>query len=155
MSDEFRFWTHGTAVMPEYTKELTGTDNGLYLRRAGFGAVVRQRVGTDNWFHFPIPSATELDDDSVSYYDAWIRFKTNTGAVIKEIHVRHNHKNGECPVIWNSGPVTITGVGTQYSVNLTDAQCKGPLVICVKVLFEAAGGEIMFTGAGAHFEEWT
>lgn len=155
MSDGFRFWMHGVSVIPEYTKEYTGHDNGLYMRRAGFGAVIRQNTGTNNWFHFAIPSATELDDDNVSYYHAWLRFKINTGAVIKAIHVRQNHKNSECPIIWNSGLITITGQDTEYSINLADAQCKGPLVICVNVYFEAAGGEVMFTGAGGHFEEWT
>lgn len=155
MSDTFKFWIHGVSVIPEYTKEYTGTDNGLYMRRAGFGAVIRQKKGTSNWFHFAIPSATMLDDDNVSYYHAWLRFKINTGAVIKAIHVRENRKNSECPLIWNSGPITITGQDTEYSINLPDRQCRGPLVISVYVYFEDDGGEVIFTGAGAHFEEWT
>ena len=40
MSDTFRFWTHGASVIAEYTKEYTGTDNGLYMRRAGWGAQI-------------------------------------------------------------------------------------------------------------------
>lgn len=155
MSDGFRFWTHGVSVIPEFTKEYTGTDNGLYMQRMGFGTIIRQRIGTFNWFHFAIPSATELDDDNVSYWHAWVRFKINTGAVIKEITVHQNHKNSASPRIWQSGPITITGQDTEYSINLPDTQCRGPLVICVLVHFEAAGGEVFFTGAGAHFEEWT
>ncbi len=155
MSDTFRFWTHGVSVIPEYTKERTGTDNGLFMQPMGFGTVVRQKVGTSNWFHFAIPSATTLDDDNVSYYHAWLRFRINTGAVIKEITVHQNHKNSESPRIWESGDITISGQDTEYSINLPDQQCKGPLVICVKVFFEAAGGEVVFAGAGAHFEEWT
>ena len=155
MSDGFRFWTHGVSVIPEYTKEYTGTDNGLYMRRTGFGTVIRQKVGTANWFHFAIPSATELDDDNVSYYHAWLRFKINTGAVIKAIHVRENSKNSQCPIIWKNDGLVITGQDTEYSIDLPNKQCKGPLVICVKVYFEAEGGEVLFTGAGGHFEEWT
>lgn len=155
MSDGFRFWIHGSSVIPEYTKEYTGHDNGLYLRRTGYGAIVRQNVGTGNWFHFAIPSATELDDDNVSYYHAWLRFKINTGAVIQKIAVRHNKKNSECPVIWRNDTLSISGQDTEYSINLPDARCKGPLVICVYVFFEAEGGEVLFTGAGGHFEEWT
>jgi hypothetical protein len=156
MSDGFRFWTHGVSVIPEYTKEYTGTDNGLYMRRAGFGAVIRQNVGTSNWFHFAIPSATELDDDNVSRYHAWLRFKINTGAVITNIHVRENNAaNSNCPVIWQNNSLSITGQDTEYSIDLPDTRCYGPLVICVRVVFEAAGGEVTFTGAGGHFEEWT
>jgi len=51
MSDTFQFWTHGVSVIPEYTKEYTNHDNGLYMRRAGWGAQVRQKKGTMNWFH--------------------------------------------------------------------------------------------------------
>ena len=29
MSDTFNFWTHGTDVHVEYSKEATGTDNSL------------------------------------------------------------------------------------------------------------------------------
>jgi hypothetical protein len=32
MSDTFKLWTHGKAVIPEYTKEYTGDDNGLYMK---------------------------------------------------------------------------------------------------------------------------
>ncbi len=155
MSDSFRLWTHGASVIPEYTKEYTGTDNGLYLRPTGYGAIVRQNVGTSNWFHLAIPSATKLDDDNVSKYHAWLRFKINTGAVIKRIHVRENQVNSQCPLIWDSGSKTISGQDTEYSINLTDSKCRGPLIICVKVHFEANGGEIIFAGAGGHFEEWT
>ena len=48
MSDSFKFWTHGVNVIPEYTKEYTGHDNGLFMRRAGWGAQIRQRKGTSN-----------------------------------------------------------------------------------------------------------
>ena len=68
MSDTFQFWTHGVSVIPEYTKEYTGHDNGLYMRRAGWGTLVKQKANTWNFFHFAIPSATKLDNDNVSHY---------------------------------------------------------------------------------------
>ena len=155
MTDEFKFWTHGVSVIPEYTKEYTGHDNGLYIRRAGWGAQIRQNVGTSNWFHFAIPSASRLDDDNVSHYHAWLRFKINTGAVIRAIHVRHNNSNSSSPVIWHNNNLSITGQDTEFDMNLPDNQCYGPIVICVRVEFEAEGGEIIFAGAGVRFEEWT
>lgn len=149
----FKFWIHGVSVIPEYTREHTGTNNGLYMQRAGFGAIIRQNVGTTNWFHFAIPSPTELDNDNVDFRDVWLRFRINTGAVIKRIHVRHNDNRSACPIIWDSGPITITGQDTEYNIDLRDNQCRGPLVICVNVYFEAPGGEVMFTGAGGSFRE--
>ena len=155
MSDGFRFWTHGVSVIPEYTKEYTGTDNGLYMRRMGYGTDIKQKANSENWFHFALPSATELDDDSVSYYHAWVRFNINTDAVIKEINVHQNSKNSDSPRIYESGPITISGQNTEYSINLRDARCKGPLVISVRVYFKNDNGLVRFSGAGGHFEEWT
>lgn len=156
MSDTFHFWTHGVNVVPEYTKEYTGHDNGLYLRRAGWGAQIKQRIDTSNWFHFAIPSATQLDDDNVDYYHAWLRVRVNNDAAIKRVHVREaSGPNSACPVIHDTGTINITGQDTQLSFNLRDQRCKGPLVICVYVEFEGDNGEVVFTGAGGWFEEWT
>ena len=37
--------------------------------------------------------------------------------------------------------------------NLPDRWSPGPLVMCVKVEFKHNGGQVIFTGAGARFEE--
>ena len=150
MSAKYHSWTHRVSVIPEYTKENTGTDNGLYIRHAGYGAIIRQNVGTSNWFHFAIPTPTVLSGN-IDYYDAWLRFEINTGAVIKAIHVRQNPENSQSELIWNSDAITISGQDTEYAINLPDRKCRGPLVICVNVYFEADGGEIVFTGAGGNF----
>ena len=156
MSDTFQFWTHGADVIVEYTKEYTGTDNGLYLRRAGWGSQVKQRQGTTNWFHFAIPSATKLDDDNVSHYHAWLRVRVNNDAVIDRVHVREaGGPQSNSPVIYDSGGLNITGQDTQLSFNLPDQRCTGPLVMCVHVQFEGPQGEVVFAGAGGWFEEWT
>ena len=156
MSDTFRFWTHGVNVVVEYTKEYTGTDNGLFMRRAGWGTQIRQKKGTSNWFHLPIPSATKLDDDNVDHYHAWLRVKVNNDAAIKRVHVREASGPGvHCPVIYDSGGLNITGQDTELSFNLADTRCKGPLVICVYAKFEGTKGELIFTAAGGWFEEWT
>ena len=156
MSDTYQFWTHGVSVIPEYTKEYTGHDNGLYLRRAGWGAQIRQKKGTTNWFHLAIPSATKLDDDSVDHYHAWLRLRINNDATIDNVHVREAPgPQSNSSVIYNSGSINITGQDTQMSFNLPDNRCKGPLVICVHVKFEGDKGEIIFAAAGGWFEEWT
>lgn len=154
MSDGFKFWTHGVNVIPEYTKEYTGHDNGLYMRPTGFGTIIRQNIGTSNWFHFPIPSATELDDDAVDIYHAYLRGKINTHAVIKRIDIRAAMHDDYCPNIWSSN-VSLTGQDLEENFNISDQLSKGPIAMCVFVDFEENGGEVLFTGAGAHFEEHT
>jgi len=156
MSDTFQFWTHGISVIPEYTKEYTGHDNGFYMRRAGWGAQVKQKKGTTNWFHFAIPSATKLDNDNVDHYHAWLRVKVNNNAVIDNVHVREAPgPQSSSSVIYNSGTISITGQDTELSFNLPDQRCKGPLVMCVHVKFDGDNGEVVFAGAGGWFEEWT
>lgn len=149
MSDGFAFWTHGVAIIPEYTKEYTGDDRGLRLVRQGYGAKVYQKTGTDNWFHFAIPTPTELDDDTVSYQHAWVRFQINTSAVVRKITVHQ----GQTKLVEKS--YSETGVNKELKIELPDAQCTGPLVVCVNVFFEADGGEVIFFGAGAQFLEAT
>lgn len=155
MSDSFYFWTHGVNVIPEYTKEYTGHDNGLYMRRAGWGAQIRQKRGTSNWFHFAIPSATKLDDDNVDHYHAWLRGTINNHAVIKRVHIREARPGWDCPVIWDSGAINLTGRNLEESFNIPDRLSNGPLVMCVYVEFEDEDGEVIFTGAGGWFEEHT
>lgn len=117
---------------------------------------MRQKGGTTNWFHFAIPSATKLDDDNVDYYHAWLRVKVNNSAVITRVHIREaSGPNSNCPIIYDSGILNITGQDTELSFNLPDQRCKGPLVMCVNAQFDANSGEIVFAGAGGWCEDWT
>jgi len=153
MSEKFCFWIHGVNVIPEFTKEYTGHDNGLYMRRTGWGAQIRQSPDTTNWFHFGIPSATKLDDDNVSYNRAWLRLRINNEAVIDRVHIREaSGPQSNCPLIWDSGTLNISGQDTELTFNLPDQQNKGPLDMCVHVKFERENGEVVFAGAGGWFE---
>ncbi len=158
MTKTFILWVHGASVIPEYTKAFTGHDYGLYLRPTGYGSIVKQKVGTDNWFHFAIPSGSKLcgipGDARVSLQEAFVRFKINTGAVIKQITVHENdHPNSSSPRIFDSGSISITGQDTEYAIPIVPYKiCTGPIVICVYVHWEADNGEVLFTGAGARFE---
>lgn len=154
MSEAYRLWTHGAAVIAEYTKEYTGTNNGLYLRRTGWGSQVRQKRGTSNWFHLAIPSPTTLENRKSYHYHAFLRAKVNTDAIIDRVHVREAQGPGShCPVIYDSGAITITGQNKDFDYNLPDNECTGPIVLCVHVKFDGNHGEVIFTGAGARFEE--
>ncbi len=160
MSDTFKFWTHGVSVIPEYTKQYTGHDNGLFMRRAGWGALVRQNANTENWFHFAIPSATMLDDDRVSHYRAWLRVKVNHYAVIDNIQIREaTGPSIESPVIYNThdqdAGFSISDQQGEFSFELHHSSCTGPLLMCVHAIFNEDAGEILFVAAGGWFEERT
>jgi len=165
MADTFQFWTHGVDVIPEYTKEYTNSDNGLYMRRAGWGAQIKQYIGTENWFHFAIPSAIELNSKPLYYhhdpdpqkpqpYNAWLRVRLNEFAVIDRVHFREAPgPKSNSKLIHDSGPLKVTNQDTELKFKLPGKQCKGPLVMCVHVKFIDAWGEVVFAGAGVWLEE--
>jgi len=158
LTKTFILWVHGASVIPEYTKAFTGNDNGLYIHPMGYGSKIKQRIGTDNWFHFAVPSGSKLcgipGDASVSLEQIYLRFNINNGAAIKQITVHENgSKNGSSPKIYDSGIINITGQNTEYApLILPSNKCTGSIVICVFIHWEAEDGEVLFTGAGARFE---
>lgn len=158
MSENFTFWTHGVSVVPEYTKEYTGHDLNLYMRRAGWGTQIRQARGTSNWFHFAIPSATKLDNDDVDRYHAWLRGSINNHAIITRVRFHEASSRRNAPVVFDSGPLNIIGRELDEDYNLPDRISVGPLVMSVNVEFRGTAtefGEVLFTGAGTRFEERT
>lgn len=162
MSQTFKFWTHGVAVIPEETKEYTNTINGLFMKREGQGAKIKQKIGTDNWFHFAIPSATELIDSkkAVNYIQARLRVRINKDATIDKVHIweASGPKTNITRIYYTEDPsivppfIPIVGQDTELDFNLIGKICKGPVVICVHVKFTGDNGEVVFTGAGVMFE---
>ena len=157
MAEEFKFWTHGTAVIPEYTKSLTGHNNGLHLRPTGYGSEVWQKADTSNWFHFAIPSPSRLDDWSSYRYHAWLRARIGNCAVIDAVNIHEaSGPDSRSPRIYESGRLNWTGRNQEFSFNLNDRKCRGPLVMSVHARFETGTKQhrtIWFAGAGARFEE--
>lgn len=149
MSESFIFWTHGVDVQVEYTDP----GRGLNIRRAGWGSAIKQKKGTSNWFHFAIPSATKLNNNNVDYYHAWLRGYINNDAVIDRVHVRETRLGKDCPAVYDSTPINLTGRELNEDFDIPDIQCKGPLALCVHVKFEGENGEVIFTGAGGRFEK--
>ncbi|MFD9412501.1 hypothetical protein ACFWBN_36615 [Streptomyces sp. NPDC059989] len=152
MADLYHFWTHGVSIIPEKTKEFTGDHNGLFLQRAAWGARVRQNPGTDNWFHFAIPTPTILDGgSSVWTGDVWIRVKVNNGATVTGVRVHQTGGlNAASPVLFDAGPLNITGQDTQLTFH-TPQSTTGPYVVSTHVQFENEGAEIVFGGVGGGF----
>ncbi len=143
MSDRFDYWIHGVNVQVEYT------DPGreLYIRRAGFGTVIRQRVGTNNWFHLAIPTPLYLDDDEVVYRGLALSGYINNKATIRKVDIWHGRQR----ILTQN--VSLSSKDLYEYFDLADRKCRGPMVVCVFVEFDGIGGEIRFDGAGVHFDE--
>ncbi len=147
----YTFWTHGASAQVENTDG----GRGLHIERTGFGAKIKQNRGTSNWFHLAIPTPTALDGAVTDHCDARMRVEVNNDAVIKKVHVRESawESPDECPKIWDSGDINITGQTTDLPLDLPNGKVDGPLVICVYVEFEGDNGEIRLIGAGARFRQ--
>ena len=147
----YTFWTHGASVQVEHTDGIYG----LNIVRTGFGAKIKQNRGTSNWFHLAIPTPTALDGAVTDHCDARLRVEANSDAVIKRVHVRESawESPGECPKIYDSGDINITGRTAELPLDLPNGKVDGPLVICAYVEFAGDNGEIRFIGAGARFRQ--
>jgi len=112
----------------------------------------KKRQKTNRSFHLTAWIITE--SGQVNF--AWLRFRVNNDAVIDRVHIRQAPgPQSSSPLIYDSGKINITGQDTKLSFNLPDEQCKGPLVRCVHVTFQQNNGEVVLSGAGGWFEEWT
>jgi hypothetical protein len=157
--DRYDFWTHGAAVQIEYPDRILDGGPGQAAgvpRRAGYGTVVRQEEGTDNWFHFAIPTPTWLDSDRAVHLDAFLRAKLNRVAYIRHIHVWA----GRPKPVRRADNLELRGPDVNYTLNLPDWEVKrGGIAICVNVQFGAETttstdlGMAHFIGAGVRFRE--
>jgi hypothetical protein len=149
-SHSYTFWTHGASVQVEDS----GGDRGLVVVRTGLGTKIRQNRGTANWFHLAVPTPTALDGWTVEHRDARLRVEVNGDAAIKKIHVRESawESPGECPKIWDSGDINITGQAAEVPLDLPNGKVDGPVAICAYVEFGGDRGEIRFIGAGVRFK---
>lgn len=156
MGNDWDFWIHGVNVQPEVE------DKSLEIRRMGAGARVRQKLKTNNWFHFAIPTPTCINDDfDVEHWQVVIRFLIKWCAWIDMIHVWVGDKRIIGP---KEGAVNLKKDKTRYEINIPHDKIRdksgsgGGLLICVHVQFEAdefedekPKGEIDFIGAAAKF----
>lgn len=155
MAELFRYWTHGTNIIPEYTKEHTKTQNGLYMRRAGWGTQVKQHGNTFNWFHFPLTSASALDGDPATINRVYLKADINNHAVITDIHVTMIDQSSATPgaVPFLKKKVNLTGTSNVFSFPFPNYLLGGALVLSVKVKFESPKGEVIFKAAGSNLFE--
>ncbi|MCP8306361.1 MAG: hypothetical protein H3Z49_04560 [archaeon] len=163
----YDFWTHGSSVQVEYP------DRVKYIRRSGDGTIIRQEHGTWNWFHFPIPTPTIINNTKTKYDVVYLKARTGNKAIqsepkeafISEIgfldigKIEANYQLPSVAIVGENCSAEIFGI----SKKLPEKEVKNGLVICVRVEFKPDPdfdktyppqpvGEIIFFGAGARFK---
>lgn len=151
-------WVHGTDVNIEYPDRVhdggSNTPRG-HPRRAGWGTVIRQQPG-DNWFHFAIPTPTQIDADwnniapLVQVEDVWLHAEVNQAARVDAVHVWVGDNQ-----IWRKD--NIRGLENEVIFekwDITDWALFRSVGLSVHVSFSSGDdlGQVTFHGAGAQFD---
>jgi hypothetical protein len=75
-------WIHGHSMRIEYPERIASE------LRTGFCIQVDGKPGTENWFHFAIPTPTFINDNKLKVGSVMLRFRTlSADALVKHIHV--------------------------------------------------------------------
>lgn len=75
-------WIHGHSMQIEYPDRIASQ------WRPGFGVFVEGKPGTENWFHFAIPTPVIIDDVRLRADSVMLRFSTaSADAFVRDVHV--------------------------------------------------------------------
>lgn len=153
----YDYWIHGVSTFVEDPVPVT------LMVHAGYGTLVQQPAGTDNWFHIPLPSPTILDDDSeVAVVRVAFNARVNENACIKAVELWMNDEriSGGAPVEWSGEHLyQELWVGDEWPAGSAAPprikHADGGLSLRFRVEFRdgAIPGQITFQGAGAQFDE--
>jgi hypothetical protein len=162
MPDRSKYWCHGVDVHVQFTREYgsTGfageTDAGepTAIVRNSSGTTIRQDGDgnggrTSNWFHFAVPTPTQLIDNDVDVRYVYLTGRINGQATVVAAHVWM----GGTPAkqrVYQADDLSLSARALNERYSAGGTKVTAPLVLCVKVLFED-GGEVIFAGAGAQF----
>ncbi len=118
-------WVHGNNVQIEYPDRINS------LRRAGFHTQIEGELGTDNWFHFAIPTSVIVNNRRLRVGSVMVVFKTGSAdATVRDVHIydgenkiaQYNSVNlsgniGFMRFDVPSHPEVIFGIGVSIGVN--------------------------------------
>lgn len=147
------FWTHGVNVQVLDRNRLTE------ISRHGYGTRVKQKWGTDNWFHFAIPTPSQFDDESNVSAMAFFINAVCSDAGIRDVHVY----DGKDCIIEHHVPGLQGDDNVNYSFNFKKGKkITSGLEVSLRVYFaegavpkEPIGfGEVTFRSVGVRFNVW-
>ena len=117
-------WVHG------HSMQIESTDNVASVLRAGYGILIDGKPGTNNWFHFAVPTPVIIDDNRLRVSSVMLVLGTmSADAVVNHVHVydsenkiaEHNDVNlhGDVGFVRfevPSGPEDAHGIGISTGV---------------------------------------
>jgi hypothetical protein len=137
----YEFWTHGVDTVVEFPNKTAE------VRHAGWGTLIRQAAGTDNWFHIAIPSAKIIDKPLAKMREIHLRAEVNESAQIDLIHFRDDGK------LIFSKAVSFTNRVVDEVFQRDDLPIEGAISLCIHVTFLSGShlGYIIVRSAGGAF----
>lgn len=154
MPHQYSFWNNGANVRVE------SPARNLEIKRAKYATEVRFRdnswepigiMRNLNWFHLTIPTPTPLFRYIIKRNKAFLRGIVYEGATIKKVYV-HHQKAAYNNIIYKAETLSLTSRKLDEAFELPHEDCTVPLLMSILVEFEP-NGRVIFTGAGASFEE--
>jgi hypothetical protein len=147
----YRMWTHGNNLQVEYPDRIRS------LRRAGYHAQVFQAAGTDNWFHFPVPTPAVVAAGSTRADAIILRFRTPPGepnvsaTFIETVHVFDGR---DSPIATHDGLELRSNDWRDQRFDIpNNPTVRGGIGISVRVSFRLDGNfRIDFAAAGCEFQ---
>lgn len=137
-------WIHGHSMQIEYPDRIASE------RRAGFFIMIEGMPGTDNWFHFAIPTPVIINDVRLQPDSVMLCFQTNsTDALVQHVHV---YDGGTIIAEYDDLNLSLLNSFVRYAVPNNHQMVLG-LGISVGVSFgvEAMDHHMYFAAAGCDF----
>ena len=153
MGDSWDIWTHGVSV------QIENQIQGMAVQRRGWGTSIVQPANTTNWFHFAIPTPTQIDDETdIKLRSVWVKAYLGFQTIIQTVHVRVGKQRVLTVTKKFTGDVNKGGiVSMQLDLPGEGFHLKGNsggVVICVEVKFlENDDSWVTFEGAAARFDD--
>jgi len=138
-------WTHGTSMQIEFPDRI----NSVW--RAGFYTQVDGELGTENWFHFAIPTSVIVDDKRLRVGSVMVVFRTGSAdAIVRDIHIY----DGEQKIAEHNGVNLSGNIGFKRFDVPTHPSVKFGIGISIGVKFgtnKNASHIMKFVTAGCDF----
>ena len=135
-------WVHGHGMEVEFP------DRVAHQTRAVFYYSVEGRPGSDNWFHFAVPTPVIVRDQRLKAGQVLLRYRALGGALVHAVHVYDGEKKIAEHNDLNHPPAEFTM--QRFDVPL-DPDVQWGIGISVGVRFPSAGSKLEFAAAGCDF----
>ena len=157
---DYNYWTNGIATIIETPDQTT-----LVRHRSDFGTIVEQPANTKGWFHIPLTTPSQVNNDgSFHLTHVYLTVNLSLGATLDLIHIRRGTDLiHEEPVTHNNRGILFSAMFDMAPIYLPDSvDVDGPghtmniynngLVMSIHINFTGSNGRVEFKCAGVRFK---